>query len=186
MLEIAMGTYERTNPPAKRSLSDTLLDAEADHLLDCQNADFMIRASALVLDIILVSLAWSAIHHICLALGGYLANTFGTGDILLTDPRALLRHTSMGLKCVLLYGYLIIPVHRYGGSPAKLLLGLRVVDELTGHKLGLSRAVFREAIGKLLSTASAGLGFLVAAARPDQRTFHDLMSRTVVKRVHTR
>ena len=46
-----MGTYIPAGPTRKRSVSDTLVEAEEEHFLDCPNADFFIRLAAALLDI---------------------------------------------------------------------------------------------------------------------------------------
>ncbi len=178
-----MGSYTPADKDKKQTISDTLAEAEADHLLDCPNADYLIRATAVVLDAILFWIAWTVIHHVCIAIGNSLGSAINDAQNPLTDPRAWMRHISWGFKTLLVYLYFVYSVVRFGGSPAKLLLGLRVCDESTGKNLSLSQAFLRELVGKGISLLSAGIGLLITIARKDHRLFHDLLSRSVVKRV---
>ena len=67
-----------------------------------------------------------------------------------------------------------------GGSPGKLLLGLRVQDSETKENIGYWRAFLREYIGKLVSGALLMLGFIMAAFRSDKKGLHDMLSGTQV------
>lgn len=82
------------------------------------------------------------------------------------------------------YVYAVWTVATFGGSPAKLLLGLRVLDATSGQKLSIPRVILREIIGKALGLALLGGGLLMPLMRQDHRSLHDLLSQSVVKRVH--
>jgi len=174
-----MGTYTPIDKNQRPTLNDTLSDAEADHYLDCPSADLLTRAAAQVIDLIFCSIGWTAVFHLCVAL----SNSVAGGDRA-SPLGALIVQLAWGLRVAFVVTYLTFPVSRFGGSPGKLLLGLRVVDEATGYRLGLSRTLLREGVGKALSLASFGVGIWIALGRTDRRTFHDLLSRSVVKKVH--
>ncbi len=183
-----MGTYIPARPRKQRSVSDTLLEAEQEHYLDCPNADVLSRAAALLLDIILCTLASSAIHHFSSAL----ATSIGSTPLLspsAIDPSQWANqaqkvglYLSWVLKVTVYYLYLIWAVQQYGGTPAKLLLGLRVLEDNSGEKLSYGSVLLREALLKPLSIASL-VGCATALLRKDKRALHDLMSRSVVKKV---
>lgn len=65
-----------------------------------------------------------------------------------------------------------------GGTPGKKLFGLRVVTG-EGSAPGALRALVR-ALGWLISTPLANLGFLIALVHPRTRTLHDMLSGTFV------
>ena len=67
-----------------------------------------------------------------------------------------------------------------GGSPGKLILGLRVRDYETKENIGYWRAFLREYIGKLISGVLLLLGFIIAAFRSDKKALHDMLSGTQV------
>ncbi|MBY0372265.1 RDD family protein [bacterium] len=179
-----MGSYTPAQRRrTKRSILDTLQDAENEHLLECPNADLPMRTAGLFLDLILISLATSAVHQ--------LVETFrSTFPVLLgkwVDPESsnfvfLFLFVSWSAKVCLAYFYFIWTTHRFGGTPAKLLLGIRVVDARTGERPSILWTFLREGLAKPL-----GLTLLAspvcAAIRKDHRALHDLATRTVVKRV---
>jgi len=65
-----------------------------------------------------------------------------------------------------------------GGTPGKLLLGLRVLRE-DGSPLGLGRALLRH-VAQWLSTLPLFLGYLMIATDPRKRGLHDQLARTQV------
>ena len=67
-----------------------------------------------------------------------------------------------------------------GGSPGKLILGLRVRDYETKENIGYWRAFLREYIGKLISGVLLLLGFIMAGLRSDKKALHDMLSGTQV------
>lgn len=67
-----------------------------------------------------------------------------------------------------------------GATPGKMLLHLRVVEIGSGKKIGYWRAFLRETVGKLISGAVLGVGFLIVLARVDKLALHDLIFDTRV------
>ncbi|MDQ2868486.1 MAG: RDD family protein [Verrucomicrobiota bacterium] len=65
------------------------------------------------------------------------------------------------------------------GTPGKLLLGLRVIDERTGANLSWAQSVVRY-LGYFVSLLPLGLGFFWAAFDPRKQGFHDRMARSLV------
>lgn len=65
-----------------------------------------------------------------------------------------------------------------GGTPGKLMLGLRVL-RANGEPLTLKRAFLRHC-GEVLTGFSLGLGFVVVAFTPEKRALHDLLADTRV------
>ncbi len=182
-----MGTYIPTSRKRKPSLDEALAEAEKDHFLDCPNADPRARGAAFSLDVILVSLLWTGIHHFCLTMGKYLVPFLPEESLpldFLASPQTFFLYLSYVLKVSVVYLHFVWALARYGGSPAKLLLGLRALDVRTGSRLPLPRALLREFIGKPLGTAMFGFGILLPFVRPDHKALHDLIAGSVVKRVH--
>ncbi len=178
-----MGTYSPAQRKKKRSVADTLLEAEREHLLDCPNADLPIRSAAFLLDLIFVSLGSSGIHSLIEALKTSIPLLLG----IVSEPSAPLvilgiTYLSWLLKTAAIYLYFVWSVMRFGGTPAKLLMGLRVIHIETGDRLDYREAVVREIGGKFLTTLSI-LGPLFSLRRPDRRMLHDLLARSTVKNV---
>lgn len=68
---------------------------------------------------------------------------------------------------------------RLGGTPGKLLLGIRVVSLKTGQPPGFGQSLLR-LLGYLLSAAPAFIGFLWTLRDKRRQGFHDKLSHTVV------
>jgi uncharacterized RDD family membrane protein YckC len=72
---------------------------------------------------------------------------------------------------------------KYGATPGKMALGIRVVCLETGEAPPLGMAVLRY-LGYILSAIPLGLGFLWAAWDPRKQGWHDKIADTVVVRVN--
>jgi len=66
-----------------------------------------------------------------------------------------------------------------GQTLGKMAFRIRVVD-LAGGPLSFGQAALRH-VGSWLSAVILGIGYLVAAFRPDKRALHDLIARTRVE-----
>ena len=73
-------------------------------------------------------------------------------------------------------------ISKKGGLPGKLILGLKIVDLETGFFPTPGKAIFRETLGKLLSTITFMIGYIMAGFRKDKRGLHDLVASTQVLR----
>lgn len=180
-----MGTYA-TGKKRQRSVSDTLAEAEHDHFLDCPNADFFIRVGSCILDGILFFLMFSGINHVSNAAAAILPQVyayFGTLPIPIEQLRQAVLYGAKVVQLLWIYVYFLWTVAMFGGTPAKLLLGLRVLDANSGQKLSIPRAFLRE-LARAISLAPGGLGCILGFIRRDRLTFHDLTTNTVVKRIH--
>lgn len=74
---------------------------------------------------------------------------------------------------------------RWGCTPGKLLLELRVVDASSGDRPGWVQAVIRY-VGYIVSALPLGLGFVWAAFDRDGRALHDKLAGTRVVRIEER
>jgi len=68
-----------------------------------------------------------------------------------------------------------------GGTPGKIVLGLRIVDAETGGAPSIGRLVLRY-VGYLVSAIGLGLGYLWVLWDPQKQGWHDKMGRTLVIR----
>lgn len=64
---------------------------------------------------------------------------------------------------------------RKGATPGKMALKLRVYQADTSVNLSFWSAGWRETIGKLLSSLTLFIGFIMAGVRKDKRALHDLL-----------
>ena len=73
-------------------------------------------------------------------------------------------------------------VYLFGGTPGKLMTGIRVVSPKNGGNIGLVRSLVR-AVGVMLSQLFAVLWLISAAmifVAPQRRTLHDYLAGSVV------
>jgi len=190
-----VGSYLKAQKSRKRTVTETLIEAEEDHLLDCPNADFSLRAAATLLDIILFFLAYSGLKHLCNALNTHLAHFqmpfpgAGAPKLQLLLFQLSLHHETFSqtvlllLRISLAYFYFVWALAYAGGSPGKLLLGLRVIHSQTGRYLNFFHALARELGGKIVSVVTL-YGFFSPFLRKDKKALHDIVFRTSVKKVH--
>jgi len=176
-----MGTYLPSKPKRdrERSLHDTLNEAEHDHFLDCPNADRWLRAGAQLLDVILCFLILSGIHHVSETMRALTPNWPNINPRNIAYWNSTIFYSASALKLFTVYTYFVWTVAIFGGTPAKLLLGMRVLDAKTGQKLTVPRILFRELVGKAMVL---GGGFFLTLNR--RKLVHDKLCNTVVKKVH--
>lgn len=65
-----------------------------------------------------------------------------------------------------------------GGTPGKLILGIRIVNE-RGDFIGIPMAILRY-IGKMLSGFILGIGYLMIAFTKEKQGLHDYIAKTHV------
>ena len=103
----------------------------------------------------------------------------------LVFPAMLLLHLGPGwrllLSTVLPLALMVLCWVRWGATPGKFLLGLRVVDARSGETPDLRHATLR-ALGFVLSWLPMYLGFLWSLFDPEQRGWHDHLGGTRVIR----
>lgn len=190
-----MGSYVPMDEKPNRSVAETLREAEEDHFLDCPNAEVRLRVAALLLDCLLSALALSGLQHLCTALQTHLGHlpipattdhgSFSSFLITLnTNAYYISNYLFIGLKVAFAYFYFVWSLAFAGGSPGKLLMGLRVIHFTHGTVPHFSAALLRETT-KVFGIALI-FGIFPALTRPDRRAMHDLVGKTIVKRVHGR
>lgn len=192
-----MGNYNPVESKKRPSVTDTLRAAEEDHYLDCPNAEIRIRAAALLLDIILASLAISGIQNLCLAFQSHLMHLDivsaelpasrwqGIRLFFALNATAIAAYLFISLRFAFLYFYFIWSTAFSGGSPGKLILGLRVVQIRTGGFPIITNALLRELV-RFLGIGLGGIGLLYYFVGKEKNVFHDSLCETVVKRIHGR
>jgi uncharacterized RDD family membrane protein YckC len=76
---------------------------------------------------------------------------------------------------------------RFGATPGKAVLGLRVLDEATGFYPSTARSLYRELVVKTFSVIlTLGIAPLCVGFRRDRRALHDFASRSRVVHVSER
>lgn len=132
---------------------------------------FFVRLAAAWLDAVLVSLALLALR-----LPLWLMSW---GSSPLYQP-ILFRFSLWDIFLYLLGSvYYILLTYTTGATLGKKLFSLRVVAA-DGKRLSLWDVLYRETIGKYLSGAFLGIGYLMAGLDREKRAFHDILSDTRV------
>lgn len=127
----------------------------------------MLRCAAISIDyllLILLPAAW-------LMIGPTLGVTPGSGIGTTVWTVAII---------VFVANFLLFPLAT-GRSLGKYLTGLTIVN-IDGSRIGAPRLFVRNTIGYLITIATAGLGFIVAAFSRSGRSLHDILTGTVVIR----
>jgi len=132
---------------------------------DAIRAGFGPRAAAFLLDRLLLVIALLSVRIPALFAGG------GTA--------ILFRFTAVDVLCyVLVCIYFILLTHFTGSTLGKKVMGLRVEKE-DGEKPSLPDVIYRETIGRYLSSILF-LGYFMVLADSRQRAFHDYLCDTRV------
>lgn len=76
--------------------------------------------------------------------------------------------------------YVLVPTTLWGVTLGKKIVGLRVISD-RGEALPTFAQVFlRETIGKAMSVASLGIGFVMVTMNPKNKALHDFVAATRV------
>lgn len=79
--------------------------------------------------------------------------------------------------------YWVLLPYFFGATPAKKVLGLRIVMADSQEPPSFWRLALRELVARFISGIVIGLGYVWALFRKDRRSWHDLMAGTRVVRV---
>ncbi len=140
---------------------------------DIVHAGFFVRLAAYAIDNILIG-AILLLFRIPMWLVG-LANPNNP----LIQP-VLFNFTTWDIIIYLLSAiYFIMLTYYKGATIGKYLLRIKVVSDVPGDKLPLINVIYRETIGRYLSSI-VFVGYLLVAASKDKRGLHDMLSDTHV------
>jgi uncharacterized RDD family membrane protein YckC len=153
---VAAGPWSQPAPPAAPPAA-------------ARPAGFWIRAVALAIDGLALLGARAALAAFAWAVFGDAA-----------DARPV--RAAADLVMILVTALYWVGLHAFGGQTlGKMAVGVRVVA-LDGGPVTLAQSVLR-ALGYWISSFTLGIGYLVAALRPDKRALHDLIAATRVERL---
>ncbi|HEV3475787.1 MAG TPA: RDD family protein [Actinomycetota bacterium] len=100
----------------------------------------------------------------------------------LSDPAVLGNVRASGVAVLLIaWTYFVVTTALTGGTLGKHAAGLRVVGTDLGRP-GWVTILFREVVGRIIVTASLGIGYLWAAFDPRKQGWHDRIADTLVLR----
>jgi uncharacterized RDD family membrane protein YckC len=154
---------------------DDILDVGEEYPRQLQYADFGSRLAAYIIDSLILSVF---LFMLFIFLG------FVEKSDVFRDPDYF--NGMVGLMIILGGPAIFLAYHavfessKYGGSPGKILVRIKVTD-LYGSPIEFWHAVGRNA-GKFLSQLAIYIGFIMALWTPRKQTLHDLMANTLVVR----
>ncbi|MSP18083.1 MAG: RDD family protein [Bdellovibrionales bacterium] len=179
---------------AKTSIAEELEKAEEEHFKNCPDAAFSIRLASVCVDGILAYLAVTGLHSICGALDLHLSHitqsSWGqqipkvTAVFLENRAAYIALYIELTLKIMFFYFYFVASTAFSGGTPGKLLLGIRVLNMNTGKKLDTQKALLRLVIAVSSNLVSCGIIYFFIPFNDRKRAFHDELTHTVVKKVY--
>ncbi len=152
-----------TTTTDRTSGSETIVGFSAEEL----RAPFMLRCAALSIDYLLLVI----LPATWLMLGTTVGSGPGGGIGTVVWTIAII---------VFVANFLLLPLAT-GRSLGKLLTGLTIVN-MDGTKVSPVKLLMRNTVGYLITAASAGLGFVIAAFSTTGRSLHDMLAGTVVIR----
>jgi uncharacterized RDD family membrane protein YckC len=144
-------------------------------------AGFRRRGVALLIDLVVVGFAWFAVFFLsAIAFGlaiGFTGASEATSDRLFDK---LFGPVLLGITILVPIAYSTLCEGVGGATFGKVYMGLRVTAG-DGRPIGLRTGLVR-AVGKAVSTALGGIGFLPAALSERRQALHDSIAGTVVVR----
>jgi uncharacterized RDD family membrane protein YckC len=133
------------------------------------SAPFALRVAALIVDYIVLLV----MPVVWLVLARFLSDT-GVPDAI-GKTIWTLAVLLVVVDCILL------PILLGGQSLGKLLVGIRIVRR-DGTRAHAIQILLRNTLGYIVTLATLGLGFLLAAITPSGRALHDYLAGTIVIR----
>ena len=137
-------------------------------------AGFWVRLAAYLID---SGIAFLLLLVVRLVMSGVLSALYGTA----LGGNILFHYT---LKDIVLYLgqvlYFILCTRYTGTTPGKRALNLRVISVDESGELDLLNVVYRETVGRFLSSIFVSIGYLIIGVDREKRGFHDMLCDTRV------
>lgn len=169
-----MDTQENTNAPVETSSStfDTVAGSNGSMHSDLVS-DMSVKGSvgarfgAFLIDWFLITFAT-----------GLVGSLFGFGSVSMVDGSY--SSNVSGWATLIIFAYYVIMDVQVGTTLGKMAFKLKVVDVETGKKLGWAQAILREVVGKFVSGAILGIGYLWILWDKDRQGLHDKIGKSYV------
>ena len=137
-------------------------------------AGFWVRLAAYLID---SAIAFLLLLVVRLVMSGVLSALYGT----VLGGNILFHYT---LKDIVLYLgqalYFILCTRYTGTTPGKRVMNLRVISVEESGELDLLTVVYRETVGRFLSSIFVCIGYLIIGVDREKRGFHDMLCDTRV------
>ena len=142
---------------------------------DVEYAGFWVRTGATVLDTIILMFITAPVAWLI-----YRGNLMDYLSLELTGNPPML-WADLLLNYGLPFVYTMIVWMLWSASPGKILLGLKIVDADSGHKLTIKQSILRY-VGYFPAIMVFGIGLIWVAFDKRKQGWHDKMANTVVIR----
>jgi len=141
-------------------------------------AGFFIRLCSSLLDGIIMGVSQKAVYAFII----FLADIKKSKGWVIGIPYAW---ETISLVLLLLPSYLIIlrSLKKYGYTPAKKILGLKVIRDDFSTNLSWGQLIFREFFAKIISVILFPISLSSIFFRKDRRTLHDFLCSTRVVKI---
>lgn len=176
------------------ALSEELEKAEEAHFKNCPNAEFSLRLASTTVDLILTYLAIAGIQNSARAFTvflSYVPSYTSKVSLLFVLSKWITSHasqisflTELFLKAAFVYSYFIVSTAFSGGTPGKLLFGLRVLNFDSGKKLSSWTTTVRFLVAAVSGFLSCGVTYFIIFFNKETRAYHDIITQSCVKKVH--
>ena len=142
-----------------------------------QYAGFWMRVAAHMIDFVIVMIALGIINSVLSPVMKVLEETPFGGEI-------IFQFTLMDMiEYILTVVYFIIMTYFTGATLGKRIMKLKVISANDDEKLNIFTVIYRETIGRYLSDAFCGIGYLTVAFTKDKKAIHDMLCDTRVVEV---
>lgn len=159
------GTNTQQSPPA-------FVPSNAEYVL----AGFWLRFLAALVDGIILGIGGQIIMLPLTFMNQLMINQYGPMSAAFFIGTGVNWITSLALAGSY-YGWFY---SKKGASPGKMLLKLRVVNADNGQNVLFWTGFLRDSLGKLISSVTLLIGYVMAAFRSDHKALHDIMFGTQV------
>ena len=167
--DIAVTPVPRSTVTTSPSLVLVLPDSPAVH------AGFWRRCAAMIVDGVLIGLVLAIVQAV---LSFAVIGTMGAGSAGLSAVVSMFGLLSVISLLVQWLYFALLESGAAQATPGKRALGIKVVDD-RGRRIGFGRASGRF-LGKILSSALLGIGYLMAGWTERKRALHDMVADTCV------
>lgn len=152
---------------------DNYPNSQLNNQADIVYAGFFVRLAAYLVDILIVGIALSTLRFPM-----WFISLFNQ-DIFLLRPVLFNFSTWDIILYILSSLYFILLTYFKGATLGKYLLRIRVVSDSNSEKIPLLDVIYRETIGRYLSSLLF-IGYLFIGASTDKRALHDILCNTHV------
>lgn len=142
------------------------------------NAGFFVRLAAYLIDIVIVGVVLAVVVRFPI----WISTLIAPDNILVKD--LIFEYSAKDIIIYLLSAiYFIVLTYKTGQTIGKKVFELKVVS-VEDRKMTLFEVIYRETVGRFLSTFIMYVGYLMIAVQKDKHGLHDVLADTRVIYYH--